>query len=319
MNTELLNQFFRFVKEREAIRVKRATGAPWPWSRDELLNNYHFTNVRRSDDKGTKWIVAQGRKLSGPSLSRRARHELLLAVYAYRSLNRLETFQLFGLPTLKTHAQWLEQLSAARDEGMAVGSNRHITFFGRTRKGVALVAGELGATLASQLFSVQSHVEAMRILINARVYLGPFTANQIVSDLALLGFGQLRYDMPCVVSAGSRVALGLIAGTITFESIAREKKRANKLADEHRERNGGTTDKGSRKSYYMFGWFRRIHDFTDDPAENAMLARLVKDRRARALQLASVDVEHTLCEFSKYLTMQRDGVKGKRRFHMSLP
>ncbi len=50
MNTELLNQFFRFVKEREAIRIKRATGAPWPWSRDELLNNYHFTNVRRSDE-----------------------------------------------------------------------------------------------------------------------------------------------------------------------------------------------------------------------------------------------------------------------------
>lgn len=35
----------------------------------------------------------------------------------------------------------------------------------------------------------------------------------------------------------------------------------------------------------------------DDPAESAALARLVKDRRARALQLASVDVEHSLCEF----------------------
>jgi len=51
-----LDCFWRFVEERERIRVKKASGKARPWTDDELLRTYHFCNVRRADDRVTKWV-----------------------------------------------------------------------------------------------------------------------------------------------------------------------------------------------------------------------------------------------------------------------
>lgn len=51
-----LDCLWRFVEERERIRVKKESGKARPWTDDELLSTYHFCNVRRADDRVTKWI-----------------------------------------------------------------------------------------------------------------------------------------------------------------------------------------------------------------------------------------------------------------------
>lgn len=48
--------FVAFVTERENIRIRRAKGHKSPWTIDEILCEYHFCNVKRSDDRVTKWI-----------------------------------------------------------------------------------------------------------------------------------------------------------------------------------------------------------------------------------------------------------------------
>lgn len=53
---ERLDCFARFVVERERIRVRKESSMPRPWTNDELLQTYHFCNVRRADDRVTKWI-----------------------------------------------------------------------------------------------------------------------------------------------------------------------------------------------------------------------------------------------------------------------
>ncbi|MEQ9111880.1 MAG: putative DNA base hypermodification protein [Rhodospirillaceae bacterium] len=50
------NEFFDFVKKREALRLVKETGASWPWSDDQILNTYKFTNVKREFDRTTKWM-----------------------------------------------------------------------------------------------------------------------------------------------------------------------------------------------------------------------------------------------------------------------
>ena len=45
-----------WVREREAIRLKKDAGAPPPWTEDEILATYRFCNVRREDDRVTVWI-----------------------------------------------------------------------------------------------------------------------------------------------------------------------------------------------------------------------------------------------------------------------
>ena len=51
-----LDRLVAWIAEREAIRLRRAAGESPPWSGDEIFQSWSFTNVRREDDRVTKWI-----------------------------------------------------------------------------------------------------------------------------------------------------------------------------------------------------------------------------------------------------------------------
>ena len=46
-----------FIWEREAIRLARENGYEAPWTADIVLDKYKFTNIHRSDDRVSKWII----------------------------------------------------------------------------------------------------------------------------------------------------------------------------------------------------------------------------------------------------------------------
>lgn len=46
-----------WVREREAVRLARERGEPAPWTDDDVLRSYRFCNVRRADDRVTKWLL----------------------------------------------------------------------------------------------------------------------------------------------------------------------------------------------------------------------------------------------------------------------
>ncbi len=50
------NRFFAFIRKREQLRLSKEAGNPWPWSEDEILNTYKFTNVKREYDRTTRWM-----------------------------------------------------------------------------------------------------------------------------------------------------------------------------------------------------------------------------------------------------------------------
>lgn len=50
------NQFVYWVKEREAIRVRKEAGLPKPWSDNKVMQETYFCNIDREDDKVTRWI-----------------------------------------------------------------------------------------------------------------------------------------------------------------------------------------------------------------------------------------------------------------------
>lgn len=45
---------WQYIKERENIRLRRASGQAWPWTDDEILRKYKFTNVKRINDRTTR-------------------------------------------------------------------------------------------------------------------------------------------------------------------------------------------------------------------------------------------------------------------------
>lgn len=54
--TEIQSWLFHWITEREKCREGNEAQLPKPWSSDPILQNYRFCNVRREDDKVTKWI-----------------------------------------------------------------------------------------------------------------------------------------------------------------------------------------------------------------------------------------------------------------------
>lgn len=45
-----------WIREREAIRIRREAGEPPPWTSDPILAGHRFCCVRREDDRVTRWI-----------------------------------------------------------------------------------------------------------------------------------------------------------------------------------------------------------------------------------------------------------------------
>ena len=55
--------FFAFCKEREAIRIRRESGAPAPWSTDPIFQQGRFLNVFREDDRASRAILGFAKPL----------------------------------------------------------------------------------------------------------------------------------------------------------------------------------------------------------------------------------------------------------------
>lgn len=51
-----LSELLHWIKERESIRTKKESGQPKPWTEDPVLRDYKFCNVRRNDDRVSRWI-----------------------------------------------------------------------------------------------------------------------------------------------------------------------------------------------------------------------------------------------------------------------
>jgi hypothetical protein len=56
MIQENLEKFFGWINERHRIYVKRRAGDAAPWTEDEILRTYKFTNVFRELDRTTVWM-----------------------------------------------------------------------------------------------------------------------------------------------------------------------------------------------------------------------------------------------------------------------
>jgi hypothetical protein len=82
--TDPIEFFFALARERQSIFLKKERGEPRPWTEDGILNHFKFTNVRREQDKTTKWFRENVRDRL------RDKPEVLLATVLFRWFNRIE-------------------------------------------------------------------------------------------------------------------------------------------------------------------------------------------------------------------------------------
>lgn len=125
MNTETLEKFWYWIRAREQIRIlkeKYPLGIEGGYSHDPILNTYHFCNVHREDDRGTKEIRAVVLKYFPPEETDVATISCLPTIYLMaRLFNYAPTLERvllstdFGL----TIEQAFQELKDYRDEDKA--------------------------------------------------------------------------------------------------------------------------------------------------------------------------------------------------------
>jgi hypothetical protein len=108
MNTSRL---IYWIKEREAIRVRRTTGETAPWTTDPILREWSFCNVRREDDRVTRWIAANWRE---PNCNH---PDLFFAMIVARLINWPDTLAELGLPLPWDPQRFLKTILARKDRG----------------------------------------------------------------------------------------------------------------------------------------------------------------------------------------------------------
>lgn len=82
----------KYMQEREKVRIAKEAGKPKPWTKDHMLRSYRFCNVRREDDKVTRWIRENWREPYADHPN------LFPAIVLARLLNLPESLEEIGFP-----------------------------------------------------------------------------------------------------------------------------------------------------------------------------------------------------------------------------
>ena len=94
INEENLLHLHNFIKRRYNIHLKKdVLNKPQPWTKDPVLQEFRFTNIRREHDRESKWLIKN--ISTNPELSY---DDKLLNSILFRLYNKHQTSELIGMP-----------------------------------------------------------------------------------------------------------------------------------------------------------------------------------------------------------------------------
>jgi hypothetical protein len=169
INKVNLERLIYWIREREVIRVYKGAGKKPPWTQDPILANYHFCNVCREDDRGTREIHSVREELDPD-------YDQLPTFYtAARLLNKASSLRIFW-------NMGIEQLQDMRLRGETVFHTAYVVstcgasmdkldYVQRVVDDVALIP--IGNASCREAFTCLRKVDG----------LGSFLAGQVVADL----------------------------------------------------------------------------------------------------------------------------------------
>ena len=94
INEENLHHLYNFIRRRYNIHLKKdVLGKPAPWTKDPILQEFRFTNIRREHDRESKWLISH--ISTNPELTY---EDKLLNSILFRLYNKHQTSELIGMP-----------------------------------------------------------------------------------------------------------------------------------------------------------------------------------------------------------------------------
>lgn len=170
--------FLYWIKERESIRKLKKRGKPKPWTDDKILQTYKFCNVRRMDDRVSKWLLEHWYEpyYNHPNM--------LLACTLARQLNNPESLEEIGFPETWKPKTVKKLLDKRFERGL------------KNFSGAYMITGTLGGTKNHQIINIvadsiakrgpNTYTETMQECWQSLLVFpgfSSFISGQVVSDL----------------------------------------------------------------------------------------------------------------------------------------
>lgn len=176
-----------WIQERERIRQLKESRAPKPWSADPVFQTTYFCNVRREDDRVTRWLRANW-------LVDDRNYEF--AMVMARLINRPDTLERIGYPDrglVYTEIQVRMGTEWCKDHGEPFWGNAYVvTTHGQRIDKLSYLIGLLrGAHNALPLAGVAGTCAAYHSAFKTLEGFSDFMAAQVVADLKNTAFHPL--------------------------------------------------------------------------------------------------------------------------------
>lgn len=85
----IYNTYWRFAVERQNIFLKKQQDFNYPWTDDEILNAYKFTNVYRINDRVSQYLVSNVIYLGDQNIE-----EVFFRILLFKIFNKVETWEI---------------------------------------------------------------------------------------------------------------------------------------------------------------------------------------------------------------------------------
>lgn len=222
---EPYERLVKFIHMRQFIRdMKDVVGWEGPFTSDPILNNNRFCNIDREHDTVTRWIKANVRDIydrAGPNV-------LVPQVLAARVFNEPSSLQ-YVLP-VEDVDETMANLARAKEAGLIKRTLRGaymMPVHGKDTKGVSAVRYYVECVIACARMNWMD-IATLQGLADQLIQLhgvGPFVANQVVTDLRYTSWWADAPDWETFVMCGP----GTIRGMNRLEGRAAKENVANAL------------------------------------------------------------------------------------------
>ncbi len=282
-------QLFAYMIERENIRRRKEAGEPGPWTDDPILREYSFTNVRRSDDRTTRTLMAH---FYGPNVPGATPGDVLFNCCLARFFGLSETVLHLGWQTAWDAEAAIARVQERQREGKQIFTSAYvITNNGERGDKVGLICRKVLTPLWNARHRLAE--EAMKPG-NGWCYL----VGQLRKFLALGGTGFMAKE----VAQDFILAMGWQPRDLhTFTPVGKGARRGlNRL-------HGRPVDDKITSANPNVEW-RFLREVRE------LFAKRHQYLPADFIELQIHDVQFCLCEFDKYERVRKGDGKPKRRY-----
>lgn len=283
-NSKMVSLFWYWITERHSIYAKKKGGEPWPWTKDEILQTYKFTNVFRQLDAVTEELTLRKKALraAGKNLTEHQKMQLFFHIIVFRMFNWPQTYDVLneaGLLDKWHQSRAAKLLKKFKADGNKVFTGAYvITNSGRKEDKVDVICEAVTSLHVNESYIVTNlgnTLEGAVKLLTAYPCVGKFIAYEIVTDLRHTPLLNKAKDIMTWANPGPGAKRGLnrIHGRpLTFT-------QPDKL------------------------FITEMKELLDESPSKVDVG-----------PLEMRDIEHSLCEFDKYCRVKFDGGRPRSKY-----